>query len=135
VRLLDPTLDLMPLIIEAHDKDPECGDYFSDDEHDPDDREEIRHYTEWDIQEVTEIKAARQQKLEEQQIEKYKPIVEVKVKSLELESVKQDQEPLAEILRLAVELLRYMNKDVFDTRAAKMIFNMLMVSAVNLKIG
>ncbi len=31
-------------------------------------------------------------------------------------------------------MLRSMNKDVFDTLAAKMIFNMLMVSAVNLKI-
>jgi hypothetical protein len=34
-----------------------------------------------------------------------------------------------------VEVLRSMNKDVFDTSAAKMIFNMLMVAAVNLKIA
>jgi hypothetical protein len=40
----------MPFIFEAHEKDPEAGEYFSDHEEDEIDyREEQRHYTEWDI--------------------------------------------------------------------------------------
>jgi hypothetical protein len=40
----------MPFIFEAHEKDPEAGEYFSDHEEDEIDyREEQRNYTEWDI--------------------------------------------------------------------------------------
>lgn len=78
IKNLDQSIDLMPLILAAHEQDPECGEYFSDHENCAEDTEETGHYTEWDIQEITEIKAARQQKLLDEQAEKLKPIIVLK---------------------------------------------------------
>jgi len=50
IKLLDSSVDLKPLILEAHENDSEADEYFSDHEEDEIDyKEEQRHYTEWDI--------------------------------------------------------------------------------------
>lgn len=49
--------------------------------------------------------------------------------------MKPDQELLVQILSKANDLLTIMNKEMFNTEAAKKIFNMLMAAAINLKIA
>jgi len=131
----DRNFDALSYKVEAHMNDPESGEYMGEDfDEDGDKEHQDQVYTEWDRQEITEIKKIREQKLINSLEEKLKPVIVYKAKNIDLEAVKQDQEMLVNIISHVNNLLTFLNKEAFEINAAKRLFNILMSAAVNLKL-
>jgi len=116
-------IDVYPLLAAAYEKDPDCDEYYEQNEDgDRDLNEPYKVYTEWDRMSIEEVKTSQaERKAQAQQnAERLLPIIVYKAKGMELEAVKQDQtEVLVEILRKTNDLLVSMNQDSFNTNVAK----------------